>query len=393
MIKNKKRMVKHLVVYFAFISLSIALIIGFFLKDRDLSRKMEEINRKGSILKIISSDKHIKIGKFCENENGNIKGYVALTEGMGWGGPFISAVITDSNGTIDEIIVIDHKETHSYFRKLQRKDFFKQFSDKKVSDPFDTGDGVDMVSGATISSLSFTDAIRKSCYKLGTEVLGFEIKRKRDKVKIEFKEVLLLFLYILVFVAMVVKSKMLRYIVVIAGFVLLGIVFNTSISIAGLSSIMLGYFPLITKNLFWWFFIPGILFIALSIGKNIYCHWICPFGAAQELISKISGIKIVVNKKVDKIFNNFRYFLTWLSLIIIFLTQNPAMGTYEPFATLFGFEGIGIQWLILSVVLFGAYIIPLFWCRFFCPVKVILQTITKLHFHIKKIPRKLKNER
>ncbi len=390
MIGDKKRIIKDIIVYLMFFTVLIAFITGFFLKDRDLIGQMRKIHKNGSTLKIVKGKNLIKIGKFCENETGNLNGYVTLTKGMGWGGPFVSAVLTNSVGIIDEIVVVDHKETHSYFRKLKRMDFFKQFSGKKISDLFNENDGIDMVSGATVSSLAFTDAIKKSCHKLGTEVLNLKIKDKTEHFKIGYKEIFLLILYVSVFIVISKRGKILRYIVMIAGFVFLGIFLNTSISIAGFSSIMLGYFPSITKNLFWWILVPGLFLITLITGKNIYCHRICPFGATQELISKISGIKIKINKKVNGFFGGLRFFLTWLSLIIIFLTQNPTMGAYEPFATLFGFEGIGIQWFILSIVLFGAFIIPLFWCRFFCPVKVTLQITTRFNSYIKNIARRSK---
>jgi len=390
MIGDKKRIIKDIIVYLMFFTVLIAFITGFFLKDRDLIGQMRKIHKNGSTLKIVKGKNLIKIGKFCENETGNLNGYVTLTKGMGWGGPFVFAVLTNSVGIIDEIVVVDHKETHSYFRKLKRMDFFKQFSGKKISDLFNENDGIDMVSGATVSSLAFTDAIKKSCHKLGTEVLNLKIKDKTEHFKIGYKEIFLLILYVSVFIVISKRGKILRYIVMIAGFVFLGIFLNTSISIAGFSSIMLGYFPSITKNLFWWILVPGLFLITLITGKNIYCHRICPFGATQELISKISGIKIKINKKVNGFFGGLRFFLTWLSLIIIFLTQNPTMGAYEPFATLFGFEGIGIQWFILSIVLFGAFIIPLFWCRFFCPVKVTLQITTRFNSYIKNIARRSK---
>ncbi len=390
MFKDKTKIEKA-VGLFVFISLLAALITGIFLKDRDVLNKMQEIYLKGSFVEIISGQEPIIIGKFCNQETERITGYITLTEAMGWGGPLLAATVADSTGVINKIVIIDHKETLSFFRKLEKRYFFKQFSGKRVSEPLDIENDIDAVSGATVSSRAFTDAIREGSHKLGTDVLNLEVKEKIHRFKIGFKEIFLLFLYMLVFAALLRKNRILRYIILTAGLVFLGIYTNASISIASLSSVILGYFPSITTNLFWWLLIPGILTIALSTGKNIYCHWLCPFGAAQEFISKISGINISI--KSVRLVGYIRYFLTWLSLMIIFLAFNPALGVYEPFATLFSLEGIGIQWFILPVVLFGAFIIPLFWCRFFCPVKVILQITTKLHDRVKGTFEKLKYEK
>ncbi len=390
MLENK---MKKAIGLFAFFSLLAALITGLFLKDRDVLNKMQRMRQPGSSLEIISGQDPIRIGKVSDEQTGRITGYIALTETMGWGGPLLAAAITDSGGVIDRIVIIEHKETHSYFRKLQNRNFFRQFSGKKVSEPLDTDSDIDAVSGATVSSVAFTDAVRAGSHKLGAEVLNLEVIEKERGFKIGLKEIVLLLLYVLVFVAMAKGNRVLRYAILAAGLVFLGICTNASISIAGLSSVMLGYFSSITTNLFWWLLVPGILFIALSTGKNIYCHWLCPFGAAQEFISKISGIEIRLNRKSLQLVDYTRFVLAWLSLMIIFLTLNPALGAYEPFATLFGLEGIGLQWFILPVVLFGAFIIPLFWCRFFCPVKVVLQITTKFHNRVKRIFRKPQHEK
>jgi polyferredoxin len=60
-------------------------------------------------------------------------------------------------------------------------------------------------------------------------------------------------------------------------------------------------------------------------------------------------------------------FLLWLSLMVIFLSKHPALGSYEPFAMMFSLNGVGIQWFILPVALIGSFFMSTFWCRFFCP--------------------------
>ncbi|MBW2370235.1 MAG: hypothetical protein JRH15_20385 [Deltaproteobacteria bacterium] len=58
--------------------------------------------------------------------------------------------------------------------------------------------------------------------------------------------------------------------------------------------------------------------------------------------------------------------------MIIFITRIPAAGSYEPFGTLFGQKGIGVQWYLLSIAILGSFVIPRFWCRLFCPVGLFL---------------------
>ena len=71
--------------------------------------------------------------------------------------------------------------------------------------------------------------------------------------------------------------------------------------------------------------------------------------------------------------------------MIMFLTANPAMGTFEPFAVLFSFKGSGLQWYLVSIAIFGSFLIPRFWCRFFCPVGVALKILAKTKKRIFKL--------
>ena len=73
--------------------------------------------------------------------------------------------------------------------------------------------------------------------------------------------------------------------------------------------------------------------------------------------------------------------------MIAFLTSNPALVAYEPFATLFGFKGTGVQWYLVSVAVIGSFLIPRFWCRFFCPVGAFLKQVLKFQ---KSIVQKIK---
>ena len=70
--------------------------------------------------------------------------------------------------------------------------------------------------------------------------------------------------------------------------------------------------------------------------------------------------------------------LSWVALMLIFLSAHPALGSYEPFAMMFSLEGLGIQWYILPAALLGAFFVPSFWCRLFCPVGQFLNEIVRL---------------
>jgi polyferredoxin len=112
--------------------------------------------------------------------------------------------------------------------------------------------------------------------------------------------------------------------------------------------------------------------MAFALKRNLYCHALCPFGSLQELNSRISGTNLPVPGAFRRVARALPYALTWMALTAVFLSSNPTSGAYEPFPTLFGLEGMEIQWLILASVILGSLFIRRFFCRFFCPVGIVL---------------------
>jgi len=98
----------------------------------------------------------------------------------------------------------------------------------------------------------------------------------------------------------------------------------------------------------------------------------------QEITAKVGGGKFkCCNKAIEAKAAKLRYILIYVALIGAFLTKSPSFAGYEPFATLFGRQGFGIQWLILPVVIFSSFFISRFWCRFFCPGLIINEIILR----------------
>ncbi|MHA1297645.1 MAG: FMN-binding protein [Promethearchaeota archaeon] len=318
--------------------------------------------------------------------------YISVEKAQGWGGPLLLAAVIDSKGIIERIIVLDHKETPPFFYKIQKHKFFRQFTGKKVSAPLLLGQDIDAVTQATISSKAITEAVRKGTHALGRKILKFPIKEHQKVWKFGIKEVILLLLYILALIDIKLISKILRYFIISAAFIFLGFYLNAAISIGNISALFFGYIPPLKENIFWWLLIFGALSIPLILRRNLYCYYLCPFGALQEFTNKISGINLRLNKKNFRLIKHTAYVLTWLALIIIFLTSNPALGAYEPFATFFRAEGMSIQWYILPAVVFGSFFILRLFCRFFCPVGVILKILIKFRSKFVSISKTVKRE-
>ena len=286
-----------------------------------------------------------------------------------------TGTVIDASGKIVDVVVLKHRETPTFFKSLISQHGFKQFLDLDLSAPFQVGHDVDSVSGATISSKAFAQAVRQAAHWMGRHRYSLEIEEAPKKWQVGKNEFILMVLYAVVIISAIKKFNKIRKIVLFFSLGFIGFYLNYPISLSNFSQIFLGYFPSVHEHAFWWLLVVGTLLLALFYGRNLYCSWMCPFGALQEFITLIGGVRLRLSKNIIRVAEYSIYFFFWLALMIIFLTSNPAMGTYEPFATLCSFKGIGIQWYLVSLAMIGSFLIPRFWCRFFCPVGSFLKQV------------------
>jgi polyferredoxin len=157
-----------------------------------------------------------------------------------------------------------------------------------------------------------------------------------------------------------------------------GFYLNASISIGNLAGLVMGYIPGFSDHIIWWVLTVGTVAAILIMGKNVYCFRICPFYGVQFLLSKISGARLQLSSALLARAKTVTNVLVWTALMIIFLSSNPSLGAYEPFAMMFSLQGIGVQWYILPIAIIGAFFMTNFWCRFFCPTGHALTSVLQL---------------
>jgi uncharacterized protein with FMN-binding domain len=383
--KIKAKKIKAAIKILAIISLVVAYFSGMFIEN---NQQMSNLDVGFPNLILENVDGGANLVKAFDKATGDLQGYIRISSGMGWGGPFTIATFVSDDQKIRKIHVLDHKETPSFFDFIVEKGFYEQFIEKAVDAPLIIDEDVDAISTATVSSVGFTKTIRKSAHKIGREQFGLTISEIPAAWKVGNNEFMLIIFYAIAIIATFLKNKKFRYITMAIGLIFIGFWINRPISISNISAILLGFLPSIMEQLLWYILVPGTLLVTLLLGKNVYCYWMCPFGAMQEFVTLIGGIKLKVSKNVIAFFKHGVYLLLWLALMITFLTNNPALGAFEPFAVLFSLTGLGVQWYLVSVAIIGSFLIPRFWCRFFCPVGAVLQYVAKIR---RKVTKKFRN--
>jgi len=128
----------------------------------------------------------------------------------------------------------------------------------------------------------------------------------------------------------------------------------------------------------------ALIFMGIVL-KSGFCGWICPFGTVQEWIRKL-GIKVLgerkyISDKLDRRARYLKYVVLLLIMIATILTGKMVFRNWDPFVALFHFGAGDIKWTAYSVllaVIIGSFFIMRFWCRYFCPLGLIVGLVGKL---------------
>lgn len=371
--------IKHYINSFAYITLTITFIIGFVKSNNHHElNKMQLITDHG--LSLVKTGDHVYKALSADQTFG----YMAIGESQGYGGPLSVAVLSNKKGDIIGTQLIKNIETPSFLARIKNKKYYDQYVNKKVNANFDLSKDIEAVSGATVSSLAIANAVREASYSIAQDELSMPIPKLSIPWNVSKQEIIILLIFLAGTFSILYKKKKLQYFSLFLGFVFIGFVFNTSLSLTHFGRLTLGFFPDIHSHLSWWLLMIGTISIIVIFGKNVYCSSMCPFHATQILLHKISGINLKIPTFISKILSQTPLFLLWLSLIIIFISANPTIASYEPFAMLFALEGSAVQWYILPASLIGAIFFSNFFCRFFCPVGGALGWILKKRTQVKK---------
>ncbi len=302
-------------------------------------------------------------------------GYVKIASTMGYGGPMQVAVAGDTNGRVIGIAVVDHKETPSFFKRLSSSDLISSLEGKAYDDGFILGKDVDAVSGATLSARAATESVARGIRDVAGRRLGFDVaEEERVRIRFAVPEMVLIALFAAGFAGRLKGSrfkKFARWSSLIAGLLLLGFVYGKPLTLSKISQFMLGFWPQWQTELYWYLLMGGIVIFFVVDKRNPYCHWFCPFGAAQECLGAIGIAKARPRNRYGGLLKWLQRILALAAIIIALLYRNPGMSSYEVSGTLFELVGSTYQLVVLGMVLVASLFILRPWCTFLCPIRPV----------------------
>jgi hypothetical protein len=281
----------------------------------------------------------------------------------------------DQEGEVKGVTIISYQDHLDYLDRVMASGFLNQFIGRSL----DTGfDDIEVVTGATVSSEAIKKDIQTAIFEVNKKLLQSGVVKRGGLASSSPFDILNAAVMILlvagVFVVILMpRKRWLRYVVWGGSVVIVGIWLNTPITIGTIVDLRNGTFPTYLPLLILLVF----AFVATLMKGNLYCAYVCPFGALQEFAHHAKLPKCQPSEKAHRNASWLRWIILILTVFAIVSAMN-AFRTIEPFALCFSRVYQPVVWIQAGAILVAALFLTRPWCRYFCPTGAVLDLIAQM---------------
>ncbi|MBT6616324.1 MAG: FMN-binding protein [Deltaproteobacteria bacterium] len=388
MMKRSNR-TENILAIITLVTLVIAAVIGF-------NRSLSDITDHFQAL-LPGMDRYEKTGfeTYAAFKQGSDRpaGYISVKKSDGFGGPLKVAVSVDPDGTVVNAVVVEHRETPSWFEKVMKSPLLRSMKGKSYKDPFEIDGDVDGITGATYTTRAVIQSIKEASRETALNELNLpKLDQKPAEFQLGYPELVLVLLLMTGVFGIKYTSgktkKRLRWLLMLSGLVVIGFILNHPLTLVDINKFLMGYWPDLHYQLYWYLLIFGVLLIFLTTNKNIYCYTVCPFGAAQECMAAFGKAKNFHSKKYHDVFKWLRRGILWMAVLIALIFRNPGISSFEVYSTLFSLSGTNREVLFLSIVLLFSLVVKRPWCKYLCPVPAFEDYLRWIKSRVKRAYKK-----
>jgi len=296
-------------------------------------------------------------------------GAAAAASADGYGGPITVVVGAGTDGRIASLALLEYRDTPDLMKSTRR--LLEPLLGKRAGEPFRIGEDLDAVTGATFSSRGIVEAAGAAVAAI-SERGGGPGARAPD-VEFGAPEATLLLLFALALYGRHRRSlsararSLLRSLTLLASLATLGFLFDRPWVIAFPIRLLAGDWPAWQTHLYGYLLLGGLLLLFDRSGRGPWCPWVCPFGAAQDLVGRLGGAR--------RRRPGHPLLFTWIKRLLLagvvalaLLHRAPGAASYEIFGTLFRGAGTPFQVGVLVFALVVAVFVSRPWCHWLCPV-------------------------
>ena len=356
----------------AIVTILIAWILGSQRAQGDLMPAIYSAMPEAECLEQINDDLYVA---YADAGKETLLGYVALGESSGYGGPLLVAVAVNTTGNTVGMTIASHKETPAWMKTVLNTNLLGSLIDKPYSDNFIVGEDVDSITGATYTARAIAESVLSASHAVA-EHIGLPVTPPpKPKIVFGLPEIVLVGLFAAGYFGhqrTFKYKKLIRWASILVGLIVLGIMYNSPLTLSYVNKFLLGFWPQWQTHIYWYLLIGGILFVFTVDNKNPYCEWFCPFGAAQECLGVIGGAKPRSEGRYKDLLIWVQRGLAWLAIVLALYCRNPGITSFEVFGTLFDLTGSSLQFGLLGIIVIASLFIKRPWCKYLCPLKPVL---------------------
>lgn len=299
----------------------------------------------------------------------------------GYGGPIDFLVVIDHKKRFHRVDLLKSQETLAYIKDLDI--WLQQFQDWPLDKPIDLDDNVDAFTGATITARAATRILETARVRTLAEIYQQKTPHKKryhfaswisnSSIAIAFAFLISVFLFL--------KGTLRqRLVLLLFNTVVIGYLFNMQFSTAHLYRIVTFQLPSLGNSGELFILVTGTILLSLSFGP-IYCGYLCPFGALQELLGKLGLIRMP-NREGGWV-RQTKFYLLAALLGTGFIYPSIDISRFDPLQTVFSLEYDRRMILLLLVIAGFSLFYFRFFCRFLCPTGAFLALFNRLGFFLR----------
>jgi len=336
----------------------------------------------------VSGDTAQKIIYFSVYDaNDKLSGYIFSSENLapevrGFGGKMNLGIYVDTIGRLINFHIIRSNETPAYLDLLSQTDanepsWYDHLKGRKLFQlqPFTD---VHAVTGATVSSEAILLALESSSQRFARGILGQPLEpeskeRSRFADLTDTNGIYLVGAFALALIITYRGGFWSRLVVLCFNLVVGGIILNAQYSSEQIASILSLQTPaLVLSGAF--LLAIGIPILIILFG-NIFCGYICPFGALQELLGYIvpERFKPTISKETMQKARFVKYGILFVAITVFFISRNRTTLGADLLISIFNLRFLQISIVsITAIALLGSLLYTRFWCRYLCPAGAFL---------------------
>lgn len=326
-----------------------------------------------------------------ENEDDSTASYVFSTDQLapdtvGYGGPIVLAMKVDREGALLDWRVLKSRETPAYLEMLG--DWGRSLVGRQVFRAHAMSE-VDAVTGATVTSAAVLQGLERAGVAFASEALGLPVEEGMAIERSRWPDIRILTIILLAAAAIALHRRgreRYRIALLVTSLVITGFLLNVQYSVEHVFSLVSLQFPPIGLNATC-LMVLGLPILVVIFG-NIYCGYLCPFGALQELVGHLRprSLRVGLDQGAWNSGRAVKYLVLFLLVCLFARSLSPGLSSADPLVTAFGVKrSAGV--LGLAAILLGlSLLFPRFWCRSLCPAGAFLALLNGLRLTVGLVP-------